>query len=60
MCGKNNRNGQMTSSPYCVLTVLGKDGLPSSKDRKTQVVKDSLDPVWAETFKVYDISEKTL
>lgn len=55
LCGKNNRNGQMLSSPYCILTVLGKDGTPStaSKERKTVVVKDTLDPTWGETFKVY-------
>lgn len=45
----------MLSSPYCILTVLGKDGTPStsSKERKTAVIKDSLYPTWDETFKVY-------
>lgn len=55
LCGKNNRSGQMLSSPYCILTVLGKDGTAASgsKEKKTAVIKDSLDPTWGETFKVY-------
>eukprot|EP01127_Copromyxa_protea_P017463 TRINITY_DN5315_c0_g1_i1.p1 TRINITY_DN5315_c0_g1~~TRINITY_DN5315_c0_g1_i1.p1 ORF type:complete len:617 (-),score=129.10 TRINITY_DN5315_c0_g1_i1:59-1843(-) len=52
LCGKNNRGGSMTSSPYCTLTVLGKDGTPSGKERKTTVIKDNLEPVWDETIKI--------
>eukprot|EP01126_Amoeba_proteus_P040711 TRINITY_DN4357_c0_g1_i19.p1 TRINITY_DN4357_c0_g1~~TRINITY_DN4357_c0_g1_i19.p1 ORF type:complete len:102 (+),score=19.03 TRINITY_DN4357_c0_g1_i19:109-414(+) len=47
--GKTKSEHSLTSSPYCVLSLLSVDGT-KIKSEKTSTLKDTLDPVWNETI----------